>query len=187
MDLLGSSKKYYIDQQLPNYNQIANAVQTRFPHLRVGIGPNALNDRYLGDDKQQIADFIATFEVAPLVGEPVGVRRPQQHTFQPTPDKTSPAGPKQGEDIVVVLQGIGEIEAKFLRALPDGKVVVDLDGIEETVDASAIIPKSSAQPSKPPALPPEPPKAAAEPAEPPTLPPEPAKADLQPLDAPEVS
>lgn len=203
---IGNSKKYYVDQQLPNYNQIANQVQAQFPHLRVGIGPASLNDSYLGADKQQIEDFIAGFD-APLQGEPIGARggrkppTPPHAAAPPAPE----AGMKTGDAVLVSMVAIGEVEARFVRALPNGLVLVDLDGVEEEVDPSTILPfNPNAVPQKTPPAPrvvppagdrvdaasPEPPKAAVAPPEPPkdsTIDEVPPEGSQEPPKAPDPS
>jgi hypothetical protein len=170
MNWVGNTQKFYVDQQLPNYQQLANAAQVQFPHLRFGIGPANLNDHYLGADKQQIEDFLTNFST-PLQnapGEPSGLRKQNNELaelpFQP------------GDLVLVSMQGIGDVEARFVRALQGNQVLIDLDGIEESIDASIV---TRFDPNKPPtevadttAAPPAPqitpPEQAAAPAELPT-------------------
>lgn len=161
MDWVGTTNKFYIDQQLPNYQQIANAVAARFPHLRVGIGPAVLNERYLGTDKQQIEDFIVGFGV-PLHGLRTTSSHPSPNQAPKPESSTSNAATtallSAGAPILVLMEGIGPVEARFVRTLPTGKILIDLDGIEEEVDASSVrleaeAPSETRAPATPPAEP----------------------------------
>lgn len=157
--------KFYVDQQLPNYHSLANAVAAQFPHVRVAIGPEALNTHYQGTDKQQIEDFIAA------------LARGDVPVPAPSSVATSDARVKQGDVVWVLMPGIGAVEARFMRMLADGRIVVDLDGIEETVEADAVVPpEAPSEALRNDVAPPEPPKADVAPPEP--------KADVAPPEAP---
>jgi hypothetical protein len=172
--------KFYVSQKLPNYQQIANAVAARFPHLRVAIGPHGLNEHHSGADTQEIEDFIASF-----VRGDVGIISDSPMS---SPAEASPSSLARGEFVWVLLPGIGAVEAQFIRALGDDKIVIDLDGVEETVETKMLVPPPDAdvvppEPPKADVVPPEPPKADVVPPEPPkadVVPPEPPKADVAP-------
>jgi hypothetical protein len=140
---IGNIDKFYIDQELPNYAQIANALAARFPRLRVGIGPARLNEHYLGADKAQIEAFISQ-----CMGPDGLLRAVTTGPLPPIPANTPAVVPafKPGDPIMVMVAGVGEVEALFVRALADGRIVIDLDGIQDAVEPSLVKPVGAAEP-----------------------------------------
>ncbi|HRI66361.1 MAG TPA: hypothetical protein PK156_19065, partial [Polyangium sp.] len=152
--LLGNFDKWYVDQTHPSYEALADALKMQFPQLRIGIGPASLNDQYYGTNppKAQIESFIAGFVPTPLrnTHPPDFMRNaPSVATTssapRPSPAQApSPAPPrsavamKRGDRIWILIPGIDPVDALFQARLPDGQVLVDLDGVATPVDSSAV-------------------------------------------------
>ncbi len=147
--LLGNFDKWYVDQTHPSYEALADALKMQFPQLRIGIGPASLNDQYYGTNppKAQIESFIAGFVPTPLRNtNPPGLMRkaPNAATSSSAPSPASSAAPsftaaiKPGERIWILIPGIDPVDALFQARLPDGQVLVDLDGVATPVDSSAV-------------------------------------------------
>lgn len=199
---LGNTDKWYVDQTQSDYDALAVALKAQYPQLRVGIGPAVLNDQYYGTNppKQQIESFIAGFVPSPLhKGNPPEFVRKASNAAAPTPEAPTPEAlsfavvPQRGEKLWVLIPGFGPVEALFVAALPDGQVLIDLDGIQTSVEQSAVhrdleaaeaaaVPPTST-PEAPAAAAPEP-EAAPEPPKASTMVPEPEAAP-EPSKAPE--
>lgn len=166
-----STNKWYVDGQLPNHNEIAQAVAAQFPHLRLAIGPTTLNSSYKGADKAQIESVVQSMGglKAPGAGSRALASNVEAPAGNSPPD--APASVNQGDMVLVIMPGIGEVVATFVR-MQGTNAVVDLDGIEEVVAFSALAPlppADSTAPSVPPE-PPAPPVEAKAPSVPPTSP-----------------
>lgn len=205
---LGRMDKWYVDQTQSGYEALAAALNAQYPQLRVGIGPAVLNDQYQGTNppKQQIESFIAGFVPSPLhEGNSTKFMRKAPSAAAPTHTAPIPvaasfaAVPKHGDRIWVLIPGIGPVDALFLAVLPNGQVLIDLDGVQTPVERSAVhrdleaAEAAAVLPSSPetPAAAPEPPKASVVASEPeaqlkaPTAAPEPQEAAPEPSKAPE--
>jgi hypothetical protein len=189
--------KWYVDQTVMGYEQLAFALQMQYPQLRVAIGPAALNEQYIGTNppKQQIESFVAGFVPTPLQGgKPSGLRAeaiptappnppsPATPPNPPNPPKQIPASagiPKRGDKVWVIIPGFGPVEADFVAALPDGQILIDLDGVQTPVERSVVhtdvLAAEAAAVAAPPA--PEPPEVPAAAPEPEAAP-EPSKASV---------
>jgi hypothetical protein len=171
---LYSTNKWYVDGQLPNHMEIAKSVAGQFPHLRLAIGPTKLNVGYKGTDKPQIESFVQS--IGGLKAPNAGLRAPTadlKESVANTPSSDASIQINVGDMVLVTMPGIGEIVATFVR-MQGTNAVVDLDGIEEVVDFSALAPvppEDSKTPSVPPTVPPEPPALPVE-AKSPSIPPE---------------
>ncbi len=171
-----STNKWYVDGQLPNHVEIAQAVAARFPHLRLAIGPTLLNAGYKGGDKPQIESVVqsmggAKAPGAELKAPTVNLRGPGGNS--PAPETQTRLNP--GDKVLVTIPAIGELVATFVRMQGAGAAVVDLDGIEETVELAVMTPLHAADmqaPSVPTASaePPAPPAEAKTPSAPPAPP-----------------
>lgn len=170
---LGNTDKWYVDQTQSDYEALAVALKAQYPKLRVGIGPAFLNDQYQGTNppKQQIEDFIAVFVPSPLhEGNSSNFMRKAPSSATVANSVAAPSSttvPKPGDRIWVLIPGIGPVDALFVAALPEGQVLIDLDGVQtpveqstvhrdlEAAEAAAVLPTST--PETPAAVP-EPPK-----------------------------
>jgi len=59
----------------------------------------------------------------------------------PNPPKQIPASagiPKRGDKVWVIIPGFGPVEADFVAALPDGQILIDLDGVQTPVEQAAV-------------------------------------------------
>ena len=202
---LGNTDKWYVDQTQSDYEALSVALKAQYPKLRVGIGPAVLNNQYQGTNppKQQIEDFIAVFVPSPLhAGNSSNFTRKATSAAAPTPAAPTPVAsssaaiPKRGDKIWVLIPGIGPVDALFVTDLPEGQVLIDLDGVQTPVEQSAVHRDLEAAevaamlPTSAPEMPetaPEPPKASTMAPEPETAP-EPPKASTvapEPETAPE--
>lgn len=183
---LGRTDKWYVDQTQVGYEALAFALKAQYPQLRVAIGPASLNTQFFGTNppKEQIESFIAGFVPSPLhEGNPQDFARKAPSTAAPTSEAVSFAVvPKHGEKLWVLIPGLGPVEALFVAALPDGQVLIDLDGVQTPVEQSAVHRdlEAAEAAAAPPTSTPETPAAAVP--EPPKAPPESAKAS-EPLEA----
>lgn len=192
---LGTTDKWYVDQTQIGYEALAFALKAQYPQLRVAIGPASLNAQYIGTNppKGQIESFIAGFVPSPLhPGNPPGLVRKAPSAMPPTPapptyaataapsHETAPspaAVPKRGGKVWVLIPGIGPVEALFVASLPDGLVLIDLDGVQTPVEQAAVhadllaaeaaAAAPTVEPLEAPTAEPEPPKASAVAPEPP--------------------